>query len=372
MKCTTTLPVTSTSRAVRARTPRMGRIESKHRDREYIRGRIAVALELALGNSHTQARELLAGLQPEIDFADNEITSLYFHARALAYYKARLIRDSFAAFERALKAARRHGNRDSVGSYWKTTAVLSRKTAASITRSRCSSKGSRSAATFGPAAQSRKFCRSAFHRRPRATRRRRASRISHATCGESEVRILVARRGDRNPGRNDAPQIASSCGVSSDPALLELAFVRPGQHQVLGQTAEAFCCFYEYSDRRTEHDALLDRAVDTLLSLDSSLSFAIRVARLGSADQVLRAKALMDQHCLGESAPLRAYRALFNSFVATPINWPSAPEGSRSNLPAIGGTGRPFLEAVALEAAGMHGAARSLRQRFGDWPTGCD
>jgi DNA-binding NarL/FixJ family response regulator len=154
--------------------------------------------------------------------------------------------------------------------------------------------------------------------------------------------------------------------LGCDPALLELAFARPGQQQVLAQAAEAFCLFYEHFDRRTEHDALLDRTVDTLVSLDSSLAFGLRVARLGSADQVLRVKLLMDRHCDGESVPLRAYQALFDSFVASRHQLTQrARQLASQAVRHLAGAGRPFLEATALEASGQHDAARRLRLRCG-------
>ncbi len=357
----------STSRAIRPRKPRVGASEATVQgDRGYLRGRIAVALELALGNSHTEARSLLAGLQPEIDVADNEIIALYFNACALSYYKARLIRESFAAFERALKATRTL--RDPM-----LRRVVLENYGCALTQDgsidyaiELLAQGLEIEVDVSDRLLSlANFAEALFT----AGQVRRAADVLlefhalHAENPKSEYLLPAAVTGIQVGLMLPNKKLLR---LSSDPALLELAFVRPGQHQVLGQTAEAFCLLYEHLDRRTEHDALLDRAVDTLSSLDSSLAFAIRVARLGSADQVLRVKALMDQHRAEDSVLLRSYRALFNSFIASRHRLAQragrlAMEGARD----LAGAGRPFLEAVALEAAGLHDAARNLRRRCG-------
>jgi DNA-binding NarL/FixJ family response regulator len=90
------------------------------------------------------------------------------------------------------------------------------------------------------------------------------------------------------------------------------------------------------------------------------------VARLGSADQVLRVKALMDQHCAGDSLPLRAYCALFDSFVASRHQLTQrARKLATQAVRDLAGVGRPLLEAAALEAAGLFDAAHSLRRHCG-------
>jgi len=325
-------------------------------DRAYLRGRIAVALELALGNSHTEARRLLAGLQCETD-ADDEMAALYFHACALTYYKARLIRESFAAFERALKAARSHGES-------RLCQVVLENYGCALAQD---GKIEYAVQLLGEGLEiqgdvlDQLLCLANL-----ADGLLVAGQLRHAADVLHQFHALHA-----GHPKSDYLLTASVTGISvgvmlgdkklvhlsSDPALLELAFARPGQHQVLGQAAEAFCLLYEQSDRRTEHDALLDRAVDASLSLDSSLNLAIRVARLGSADQVLRVKALMDQHCAGDSLPLRAYCALFDSFVASRHQLTQrARKLATQAVRDLAGVGRPLLEAAALEAAGLYDA----------------
>ena len=46
--------------------------------RAYLRGRIAVAQDLAVGDGHDEARALLANLQAEIAGADDDIVALFF------------------------------------------------------------------------------------------------------------------------------------------------------------------------------------------------------------------------------------------------------------------------------------------------------
>jgi hypothetical protein len=60
----------------------------------------------------------------------------------------------------------------------------------------------------------------------------------------------------------------------------DLAFSQREQSP-LGPIVEAFCTLYEHEDRREEHDALLQRAIESSPSLDHGLQFGIRVARLG-------------------------------------------------------------------------------------------
>jgi DNA-binding NarL/FixJ family response regulator len=361
-----TLPV-GTSRAVRPRKPRVGAAQATSEgDRAYLRGRIAVAFDLALGNSHVEARRLLAGLQPDVDTADNEIAALYFHACALTYYKARLIRESFAAFERALTAARNHTDprlRHVILENYGCTLTQDGRTGSAV-----------DLLTQGLEIESdpvdrllslMNFAEALFA----AGHLRRAADVLHefhalhASHPKSDYLLTAAVTGIPVAMMLGDKQLLR---LSCDPALVELAFVRPGQHQVLGQAAEAFCLLYEHSDRRTEHDALLDRTVDALSSLDASLGLALRVARLGSADQVLRVKTLIDQHCAADTVLLRSYRALFDGFIASRHQLTQrARKLAMQAVRDLAGVGRPFLEAVALEAAGLHDAARSLRRRCG-------
>jgi tetratricopeptide (TPR) repeat protein len=240
---------------------------------------MAVALDLALGDSHAEATRLLAGLQKEIDAADNEIAALYFNACALTHYKARRIRESFAAFERALKAARNQADprlQLVVLENYGCTLTQDGRTGSAIELLRQgleieSDPVDRllSLMNFAEALLTAGQVRRAgdvlheFH--SLLADHPKSDYLLHAAATGIPVAIILA---DKKLLR-----------LSSDSALIELAFVRPGQHQVLGQAAEAFCLLYEHTNRRTEHDALLDRIVDALFSLDTSLNLALRVAR---------------------------------------------------------------------------------------------
>jgi ATP/maltotriose-dependent transcriptional regulator MalT len=361
------LPVKSTSRARGPRMPRVGSLRPPTEgERAFLRARIAVALDLALGNKHAEARNLLAALRPEIDAADNNIAAHYFHACALTHHKARITRESFALFEHALKVAR--DLRDQ-----QIYKVVLESYGCALTqdgRIDYAVKLLAQALEIETVPVDRlvaliNLAEALFT----AGQLRRAATVLHEFhalhAGQPRSDYLL---GAIVTGIPVGMMLADKklLRLSSDPALLELAFVRPRDYHGLGQAAEAFCLFYEHSNRRSEHDALLHRTVDALSSLDASVSLAFRVARLGSADQVLRVKGLMDRHCMGDSVLLRSYRALFDCFIA--LRHQLTPRARKLALQAardLGRAGRPFLEAVALEAAGLHDAARNLRERCG-------
>jgi DNA-binding NarL/FixJ family response regulator len=335
-------------------------------DRAYLFSRITVAFDLAVGSGHAEAQKLLAGLQHEIDPNDNEIVGLYFQACALTFQRRRLIRDCFASFERALKAARAFPERKLLqvvmenygcalaqdGKIDYAVELLEKALAIKTgPRPRLGFVANLAEALFtaGQLKRAADVLRD-FH--ALYASQPRSDYLLTAAVAGIPIGIMLA---DKKLLR-----------LSFDPALLELAFVRPGAYQGLGQAAEVFCQFYEHADRRAEHDALLGRTVDVLTSLNASVSFALRVARLGSADQVLQMKALMDQHCAEDSPLSRAYRTLFDSFIAS--RHQSRQRARKLAMQAVrdlAGTGRPFLEAIALEAAGLDDAAGNLRRRFG-------
>jgi hypothetical protein len=100
-----------------------------------------------------------------------------------------------------------------------------------------------------------------------------------------------------------------------NPALLDLAFARKGAW-LLGPLVEAFCTLYEHEERRVDHDSLLERAIDALSSLDHSLLFGCRVARLGTATNLPRLATLVARQCAVPSSLMRGHKYLFDSFIA--------------------------------------------------------
>ena len=334
--------------------------------RAYLRGRIAVAQDLAVGDGHDEARALLANLQPEIAGADDDIVALFFQAYAIANRRARLVEQSFTAFQKALRAARRSTKaslQQVVLVNYGTALAQDGRVKLGVTLI-----GKALEIETGPfqrLAMLVNYAEALFT----------AGRLDRAAEALHEFHDLYG----RHP-RGDYMLAAIVTGIPlgvmlddkrllrwcSDPALLELAFVRPGDYQGLGQAAEAFCFLYEHSGRRKDHDAILNRAVEALPSLDAGLGLALRAARFGSAEQVLRIKGMMDQHCVGDGALVRAYRALYDSFLAARHR--STQRAKKLALQAVAdlaGLDRPLLEALALEAAGMGDAADQLCRKCG-------
>jgi DNA-binding NarL/FixJ family response regulator len=153
---------------------------------------------------------------------------------------------------------------------------------------------------------------------------------------------------------------------SSDLSLLELAFARPEQW-LLGPLVESFCALYEHRGRREEHDALLNRSLESLSLLDNSLQLGIRAARLGPAAQLPRVAAMMARQCgVKTSSFLHAHQDLFESIVARRRQMPDrakklALQAERDFATAA----RPLAQALALSAAGQSAEARKVRERCG-------
>ncbi len=335
--------------------------------RAYLFGQIAVALDLAGGNSHREARRVLDNLKPQLASADNEMVARYFHSLAWACYKARSIDESFDAFERSMTAAAATGNVAVIRVTLENYGIV--------------------LVQDGNVNRGIELLEEALESMSGRTRSVALVNLAEGlfTAGDLRGAATILRKFHDLSRSNPSPELlmnAAATGiplgimladkallrVSCDPALLELAFLRQDR-QYFAQIAEAFCLLYEHQGRRADHDALLERTVDSLWSLDSSLALALRVARLGSAAQVPRVQALMVRHCAGNSAPSRAYRALFDSFIASRHRM--ARRAKKLALQAVReltGTGRHTLEAIALDAAGLHAAAQELRGRCGASP----
>lgn len=324
-----------------------------------------MAVNLANSGGHAAAQNLLAALAPEITAADDTSEALYFMACGLSYRKGRLIDDSFAAFERSLEAARMVRNPRlrliALGNYAQALVQDGNiEYALALYREALNLKGAGISRLelLVVAAEgsyvSGDLKRAADHLHEFYALHAGRLRTEHL-LGASAVGIQVGIL------REDGALLR----LSSDRTILDLAFVNPGQSQLLGQVAGAFCLLYEHLGRRKEHDALLDRAVVALSSLDESLPLALRVARLGSPDQILRIKALM-AHWVVSSELMRAYRSLFDSFIASRHRMTyRAKKLALQAARDFSKFGRPFLEAVALEAAASSESAADVRRRCG-------
>lgn len=348
-----------------SRPPKNTYLASSEVDRSHLRGRIAVALDLALGNSHAEALQVLANIGPVIRAADNETVARYFHSSAVSYYKARLLDESFKAFERSLAAARATRNRRVIRVIAVNYGVVLVQDGAIGHALRLLEEALEGETGMPRACALMNLAEALFA----VGDLQRAATILHQFHalhgGNPNSALLLAAAATGIPVGIMSPD-RTLLRLSTDASLLELAFSRPRQQHLLGQVAEAFCLLYEHQGRRVEHDTLLERAVDSLPSLDSSVALAIRAARLGSAYQLPRVKALLSQHCVGDTALDRAHRALFDSFIASRHRM--ARRAKKLGLQALrdlAGIGRPFLEALALDASGLHAAARDLRRRCG-------
>jgi len=335
---------------------------------EFLRERIQVALGLAIGNNPTQAHRALANVQPMINPGDPEIMALYLQARAIASIKARMIDRAFETFELAVETARINGDGTLYGKIlinYGTAEVQDGGIELAIplleealeTHRSLKSSTSEALISLGEALFA-------------------AGDLQHAAAVLHEFHAM---QGKGSATKSDLFLAAAAVGIpvgmmlpdeallglSNDPALLDLGFAM-GKQWLLGPLAEAFCMLYEYEGRRDEHDMLLTRCVDSFSSLDNSLNLAIRVARLGAARHLPRFSALMSRQCPGTSSYLRAHKDVFDSFIQARRQ--IADRARQFGLRAAREftlAARPFMQALALEAAGLIEEAREVRHRCG-------
>lgn len=341
-------------------------------ERESLRARIRVAVDLAIGDHAAQAQAALAGIAPACDSDDAEIAALYFQARAITAIKARRIGEGFEAFESALAAARKHGEAalcarvlinygtasTQDGDVARAIVLLEESLALSRRIERSTARNTleriRALASTKPVALTSlaeaRFAAGDLERAAMALREFYAMRsgntgdlLAAAAVGIPLAMVL----------RDDALM-----RKSYDPSLLDLAFVRREQW-LCGPLVEAFCGHFEHEGRRSDHDALVQRTLTALDSLDNSLPLGIRLARLCPAACLPRIKALVLRQCAGGGELLQAYQDLFDSFVAARRRI-----GARSRELAMRAArgfayaGRPLMRALALHASGS--AAKAL------------
>ncbi len=335
------------------------------RDVELFRARIRVALELAIGNGPVQAHRALDQVAPSVGSGNDEIDALYFQARAIAHIKARAVDQGFEALERALAAARVHGEPGlcvrvllNYGSALLQDGNVALAVAC-LEDALEMSRGFEVARPFVLVSLAEALLAAG------ELRRAAAFLFELQSTGEGTTRTsLVAAAAAIPLGMmlGEEALLKSSC----DPSLLDLAFALPEQG-LLGPLVESFCALYEQRGWRARHDALLERSLATLSVLDNSLLLGIRAARLGRAEHLARVSALMARQCgTGSSRFLRAHQDLFDSFVSARRQTPErATELAISAEAEFARAGRPLLRALALDAAGLASRARELRAKCG-------
>ncbi len=273
-------------------------IKAAAQDFEILRARIRVALELAIGNGPLQAHRALDQIAPAVGMGNREIDALYFQARGIAHIKARAVADGFEALERAVAAARTHGDSDLcvrvllnhgsalVQDGAVELAVVCLEEALAMSR-----RVDSGAKPFVLVSLAEALLAAG------ELQRAAALLLELQSTGPGTTRTsLVAAAAAIPLGMmlGEEPLLKSSC----DPSLLDLAFALPEQG-LLGPLVESFCALYEQRGSRVKHDGLLDRTLSSLSLLDNSLLLGIRAARLGRPEHLARLSTLMARQCGG-------------------------------------------------------------------------
>ncbi len=349
----------------------MKRTRSNAQVRESLRGRIRIALWLAIDYNSARALNLLAEIRPAVSRRDPEIVALYFHAFAIACIKARRLAEGFKAFETALGAARVYGDAALCGKIlnnYGTAAAQAGSVHIAVARLEEALECHRtlgSSVSLGLVSLAEAFFA--------AGELARAAALIHEFHAIGEGRTTTM-QGDDPTSLLAVAAVGIPLGMllpddtllklSSDPHLVDIAFTRREQYLV-GPLVEAFCLLYEHADDRNAHDALLGRALDATSSLDNSLPLAIRAARLGSGHYLARIATLMSRECPKTSALLRAHKDLFDSFIAGRRTDVQAKELALRAAREFSRAHRPLQEALALSAAGKREEADALYHRCG-------
>jgi DNA-binding CsgD family transcriptional regulator len=349
-------------------------LPTKHRERESLRARIRVAVDLAIGNSPAQAYRALEPVALEAQSAGDEMVALYFQARAIADIKARRIDEGFAAFEVALQAVRRLGEpalcarvlinagtaATQDGDVAVAIAYLEEALQLSRTVERTTARNTlekvRTLASTKPV--SLVSLADACYAAGRLHRAAAALHEFHSVRSGSTGDLITAAAVGIPLGLllGDEALLA----LSHDPNLLELAFARYEQW-LCGPLVDAFCGYYERLGRRREHDALLMRAIEKLTSLDNGLLLGLRIARLGPPSALPKVGVLAGRQWPRASPLFDAYRDLFEGVVGARRRQPArSDETAARAAAALAQNGRPILQALALQAAGEPCAADAV------------
>lgn len=334
-------------------------------DRDLVRARVSVAMHLAVGNGFTEAHRALEEIAGAIDARDDEIVALYFQARAITCIKTRAVDRAFELFERALAAARKFGKSRLCAHVLINYGTASLQDGSIVPAVACLEEGllhARGHADVEPYGLA--HLAEAFAAAGKLQSAAELLHELHATRrGDSTTRLIAAAVGIPLGMLLDDEALLAS---SSDPSLLDLAFTR-SERWLLGPLVESFCALYEHLGQRDEHDALLNRDLESMPALDNSVLLAIRAARLGPAAPLPRLAALMAAHCaMTGSALPAAYHHLFESCIAGRRRTPQrATNLARQAAEEFAQAGRPLLQALALDIAGLPTEARKVRTACG-------
>jgi DNA-binding CsgD family transcriptional regulator len=315
---------------------------------------------------------VLSEVQPAVSSVDNELSALFFQAYAIAKIKSLQLDDAFKAFECALDFARAQADpplRIKILNNYGTAETNAGDVQAAIAHLEEALAEVRrlggvapvvilslAQATFaGGHLERTRLLLHEFYavedKRPFLLSCSRPRLLLSASALAIPTAIMV---------QDDA-----LLSMSNDKSLIDLAFASRDQ-SLLGPLVEAFCILFEHEKRRTAHDALLARCIDSIESLDDSLSLGLRIARLGSARHITRMSAFMSRQCAGCSKLLKAYKALFESFIAARQGMLSqSRELAREAATDFSNAGRPLQQALSLEAGGFFREADLIRIRCG-------
>jgi DNA-binding CsgD family transcriptional regulator len=340
--------------------------------REAIRSAIRAAHALAVSNHSAEAMRTLAELEKPATSHDHELKALYLQAYAIAKFKVSLFEEAFESFDNALRLARnRKESRLLLQILNNYGTCLVQVGDIDLAINYLGESLSRQRRQGTPAVSALIGLAEAFLG---AGQLERCATLLHEffslECSTSAT------------GQCDIPRglfVASAIGIpvsvllndkalfrlTYNPALLELAFARTDQW-ILGPLVEAHCAFCEHEGRRREHDALLIRAISALSSLDNSLQFGLRVARLGAPSELARISTLMRQQCRGASPLLRAYELLLETFIASRRSLKAKAQAlAIGALKELEDISRPLQHAFALDVLGRQENARSIRAGCG-------
>lgn len=329
-------------------------------------------MTLAIANSPAQALGALADIEPLMDASDHEVVARFFQARAIAKIKGRRVDEGFDDFDSAVAAARKHGEPLMLGKVLNNYAAAAMHdgsmgaaiqcTEEALEQFRlCGSSLSFALVTLSEVAyEAGDFRRAADALREFHAIQRTDSSTAQYTVHEHFMSVAAV-------GIPVGIMLSDEglLRLSSDTTLLDLAFSQQEQ-SLLGPLAEAFCILYEHEDRREEHDALLERAIDASRSLDHSLQLGIRAARVGDTRRLPRISMLLTRQAAAHTRLSQAHKTLFDSFLARRRQ---LPERSRqlAMTAAMGfeEMARPVMQSIALEASGNLDKAAEVRHRCG-------
>lgn len=339
--------------------------------RESLRGRIRIALWLAIDYNSARALDMLEEIRPAVNRRDREIVALYFHAFGVACIKARRLTDGFKAFETAMRSARAYGDVALCAKILNNFGTAALQVGSVETAIACLEEALDShRALAGPVSLGLISLAEAFFAAGNLGRAAGLLHEYHAIgeggttpmLGDDPTMLLAVAAIGIPVGLMLADEVLLK--LSSDPQLIDIAFTRREQYLV-GPLVEAFCIFYEHIGDRPAHDALLGRALDATSSLDNSLPMAIRAARLGTGHALARIGTIVARHCSKSAPLLGAYKDLFDAFIAARRGEARSKDLALRAAREFARAGRPLQAASALEAAGDCAEANALYHRCG-------